>query len=192
MHLEEGVVDIDDSVESHQQKFFFKVDREKAGLNGISTLDIVNTLRTALSGMPAGTVHVPYEQNELPILLRLPRAARSDISRLKTMVVKGRMGNNVQIGELGEFEETSYDRSIHHKNQERVVYVTAETAGRGPAYAVLSLQKHFKENPLPPGIEIDWRGEGEWNERIGAYRRCASTLVSTRLPFAESSRLRRF
>lgn len=40
-----GVVDIDDMVEADQRKYFFKVDREKAGLNGISTGDIVKTLK---------------------------------------------------------------------------------------------------------------------------------------------------
>ena len=166
----DGVVDIDDMVEADQRKFFFRVDREKAGLNGISTDDIVKTLRIALDGMPAGTVHLVTEQNELPILLRLSREARSGIERLKTLAVMGRTGNRVQLGELGRFEETLQDKSIYHKNQERVVYVTAEMAGRGPAYAVLELQKYFKENPLPPGIRLDWSGEGEWKITLDVFR----------------------
>ena len=35
------MVDVDDTVEADQRKLFFRVDREKAGLNGISTEDIV-------------------------------------------------------------------------------------------------------------------------------------------------------
>jgi len=120
--------------------------------------------------MPAGIVHLVTEQNELPIILRLPRKARSDIARLKTIAVKGRTGNRVQLGELGRFEETLQDKSIYHKNQERVVYITAEMAGRGPAYAVLELQKHFKENPLPSGIRLDWSGEGEWKITLDVFR----------------------
>jgi multidrug efflux pump subunit AcrB len=170
MKAEEGVVDVDDMVEANQRKFFFRVDREKAGLNGISTDDIVKTLRIALEGMPAGIVHVKTEQNELPIVLRLPRSARSDVVRLKTIVVKGRAGQAVQLGELGRFEEGVTEKSIYHKNQERVVYVTAEMAGRGPAYAVLELQKHFKNNPLPKGLRVDWRGEGEWKITLDVFR----------------------
>ena len=166
----DGVVDIDDMVEEDQRKFFFRVDREKAGLNGISTEDIVKTLKIALDGMPTGIVHLGTEQNELPIVLRFSRQARSDIARLKTIIVVGRSGNRVQLGELGRFEETFQDKSIYHKNQERVVYVTAEMAGRGPAYAVLELQKHFKENPLPLGIRLDWSGEGEWKITLDVFR----------------------
>ena len=107
----EGVVDIDDTVEANQRKLFFRIDREKAGRNGISTDDIVKTLRISLSGMQAGIVHKDTEQNELPIILRLPRAARSDASRLKTIVVKGRTGQNVQLGELGTFEENVQEKN---------------------------------------------------------------------------------
>ncbi|MDD4871402.1 MAG: efflux RND transporter permease subunit [Kiritimatiellae bacterium] len=170
MAKEKGVVDIDDMVEENQVRLFFKVDREKAALNGISNEDIVQTMRVALGGMAAGIVHVSTEQNELPIMLRLPREKRSDAALLKTIAVKGGMGNPVQIGELGTFEERVTDKTIFHKNQERVVYVTADTAGRGPAYAVLGLQKWFKKHPLPGGIRIDWRGEGEWKITVDVFR----------------------
>ena len=132
-------------VEENQREMFFRVDREKAGMNGVSTEDIVQTLQIALGGMPAGVVHVPTEQNELPIILRLPRESRSDTARLSTIAVKGRMGQSVQLGELGRFEEKIHDKTIFHKNMERVVYVTGEMAGRGPAYAVLDLQLAFRQ-----------------------------------------------
>jgi multidrug efflux pump subunit AcrB len=170
MEKEAGVVDVDDTVEDNQVKLFFRVDKEKAGLNGISTEDVAQTLRIALSGFTAGSVHVPTEQNELPIVLRLPRDKRSDPARLQTIMVKGRMGNSVQLGELGAFEEDVYDKTIFHKNMERVVYVTAEMAGRGPAYAVLGLQKWFQRNPLPDGIQAVWTGEGEWKITLDVFR----------------------
>ncbi len=170
MALEEGMVDIDDTVQTDQTRMFFRVDREKAGLNGISTRDIAQTLNVALSGMSAGTVHITTEQNELPIIIRVPRSRRSDIQMLKTITVKGRGGNSVQLGELGSFSGDVYDKTIMHKNLERVVYVTSEMAGRGPAYAVLALQSHFGKNPLPPGIEVNWRGEGEWKITLDVFR----------------------
>jgi multidrug efflux pump subunit AcrB len=170
MRIEPGVVDVDDTVETRREKLFFRVDREKAALNGVSTEDVVQTLRIALGGAPGGVLHVPREQNETAILLRLPRELRSDAARLATIPVKGRTGHNVQLGELGRFEEQADDVSIYHKNQERVVFVTAEMAGRGPAYAVLALQKHFDKNPLPAGLRADWSGEGEWKITIDVFR----------------------
>lgn len=168
--LEEGVVEADITAEANQQKLFFRVDREKAGLSGISTADVVGTLRLALAGMPAGTVHAPRELNELPIVLRMTREKRSDPERLKTLMVKGRMGHSVSLGELGTFEEDVVDQTIIHKNMERVVFVTAEMAGRGPAYAVLSQQADLKNEPLPEGIRVSWTGEGEWKITVDVFR----------------------
>ena len=170
MSVEQGMVDIDDTVETDQTRVFFHVDREKAALNGISTKDIAQTMNIALSGMSAGTMHIPTEVNELPIVIRLPRTRRSDTGMLKTITVKGTAGHAVQLGELGSFTEDIYDKTIMHKNLERVVYVTSEMAGRGPAYAVRSLQSHFRDNPLPAGIEVDWRGEGEWKITLDVFR----------------------
>jgi multidrug efflux pump subunit AcrB len=170
MRQEPGVADVDDMVEANQQKLFFRVDREKAAMNGISTEDIVQTMQVILNGYPAGTLHVSTEQNELPIVVKLPREKRSDAEKLKSVMVKGRMGNSVAIGELGRFEEKVEDKTIFHKNQERVVYVTAEAVGRGPAYAVLALQSHFKKSPLPAGIRADWSGEGEWKITVDVFR----------------------
>ncbi|MFO8110900.1 MAG: efflux RND transporter permease subunit [Desulfosalsimonadaceae bacterium] len=170
MHQEEGVVDIDTSVETPMEKLFFRVDHEKAALNGVYNDSIINALRMATHGITVDTLHVPTEQNEIPIVLRLPRESRSSRAQLEKIQVTGRQGNLIEIGELGHFEETFYDRTIHHKNLERVVYVTAEMAGKGPTYAILNLQSHFKKNPLAEGIHINWRGEGEWKITVDVFR----------------------
>lgn len=167
---EDAVVEADVMTESAQPKLFFRVDRDKAALNGVSVDDVVRTMGVALGGSMAGTVHEEREQNELPIIVQLPREVRSDIEFLKTIGVKGRTGNLVQLGELGNFEESVVEPTVFHKNLKRVVYVTAEMAGRGPAYAVLSLDRHFDENPLPAGITLDWSGEGEWKITIDVFR----------------------
>ena len=170
MYEEQGMVDIDDSVETLQRKFFFRVDREKAGLNGVPTEEIVHTLQLALDGVPAGTIQTPRKQNEIPILLRFTRAERSNLAQLEQTPVKGRTGNLVPLGELGRFEEEFCERTIFRKNLKRVVYVQSEMAGRGPAYAVLGLQSHFREHPLPPDIRVNWAGEGEWKITIDVFR----------------------
>jgi multidrug efflux pump subunit AcrB len=35
---------------------------------------------------------------------------------------------------------------------------------------VLDLNSHFDEQPLPPGIRLDWRGEGEWKITVDVFR----------------------
>ncbi|MCS6771761.1 MAG: efflux RND transporter permease subunit [Kiritimatiellae bacterium] len=170
MREERGVVDVDDYVEADQPKVVYRLDRDKAARNGVSVEAAARTLRIALGGYDAGVLHAPGEQNETPIRLQLPRALRSDVERLKTIPVKGQGGNLVQLGEIGSFETTVEDKTIFHKNLERVVYVTADTAGRGPAYPVLALKSWFKKHPLPDGIRVEWAGEGEWKITVDVFR----------------------
>ena len=167
---EPGVVDLDDTPVAPQRLLDFEVDRRKAGRNGIAVKDVAETLRLAVAGMPAGVLHMPREQNELPIILRLSLADRTSVATLAALPIKGRGGQMVQLGELGRFHSRTIEQPIFHKNQERVVYVTSEVAGVGPAYSVMNLQKHFKQAPLPDGIRIDWRGEGEWKITLDVFR----------------------
>lgn len=165
-----AMVEVDDYVEAPQTKLTFEVDRQKAALNGITAEQIAQTLALASKGMSAGVVHVPSERNPLLIELRLPRADRSSPDELERMAVKGDSGKLVQIAELGRFVKSNIDVSIYHKNLERVVYVLAEMSGRAPVEAILELQSHFKQNPLPGGFRIEWAGEGEWQITVTVFR----------------------
>ncbi len=167
---EPRVVDVDDMIEAGQTRFTFVLDKEKASLNGITTADVAKTLRLALDGMAVGTVHIATERNPLLIVLRLPRAERSSVERLSQLYVKGAGGNLVQLSELGRFVEDTIEKTIYHKNLSRVTYVLGEMAGRSPVDAILSLYSHFKENPLPEGLNIVWRGEGEWKITVRVFR----------------------
>jgi multidrug efflux pump subunit AcrB len=170
LEQQSGVVDIDSVVEEPQALWTFEVDREKAGLSGISVADVAATLRMALSGERSGAVHLPHERNELAIELRLPEPSRSSIGDLERIVIKGRDGAVVQLGELGRFHETFAEQTIYRKNLERVVYVTAEAAGVGPAYPVIEMIGDLEGDPLPAGIRTDWAGEGEWKITLDVFR----------------------
>lgn len=170
METVRGMVDVDDYVEAPQPKLIFEVDRDKAALNGITSQQIAQTLALALGGMNAGVVHIPSERNPLSIHLRLPREERSSPDELSRVAVKGDSGQLVQIAELGTFVDSRRDVSIYHKNLERVVYVLAEMAGRAPAEAILELESHFDQHPLPKGFNIVWSGEGEWHITVKVFR----------------------
>jgi multidrug efflux pump subunit AcrB len=147
MAREPGVVDLDDSVEADSRKLVFVTDKEKAALNGVSTAEIAETIRIALGGTVVGAVQLAGERNPLRIELRLPRALRSSAAELSRIYVKGQTGVLVPLAELGRWEETLVDKTIYHKNLERVVYVFAETAGRTPAECIVDIQADQQAQP---------------------------------------------
>jgi multidrug efflux pump subunit AcrB len=180
LETESLVVDVDDTIEDEQQKLVFLLDKEKASLNGINTQQIASTVRLALQGHAPGAetmltagqgvLHLPRELNPLRIVLRAPLSQRSSQVDLERLTVSGASGDVIQIGEFGQFQEVVEDKTIYHKNLQRVVYVFAEMAGRPPAEAVLSLQSRLRDDPAPHGVDVRWAGEGEWKITLDVFR----------------------
>jgi multidrug efflux pump subunit AcrB len=167
---EKGVVDVDVMSESPHERLDFAVDKEKAALHGVAPAEIVRTLRLALSGENAATVHEPGERNPLELRVTLSRAARSGESELGRIQVTGQGGDRVAIAELGTFTPVPADQPIYHKDLERTVFVLGEVAGRPPVEAVLSMQKSLADHALPKGIHARWSGEGEWQITLDVFR----------------------
>jgi multidrug efflux pump subunit AcrB len=140
MRQEPGIVDLDDTVEENQEKYIFTVDKAKAALNGVATDDINRTVRLALSGADAGTVAIPTERNPLPIVLWPERVDRSSTADLSRIYVRGQKGNLVPISQLGSWHQEIENKTIYHRDLERVVYVTAEMAGRPPVETILDIR----------------------------------------------------
>lgn len=153
----EGVVDVDWYVEDKQSQHIFAVDKEKAALNGVSAEQVSATLRLALEGTSVGLLHRSEEKEDVPIVLRLPVAARSGIEDLKQIRLAGTQGQMVPLGEVTPVEERPSERSIYHKNLMPVVYVTADVAGReeSPIYAILKLNEAIDRISLPEGYKLE-------------------------------------
>ncbi len=198
METEPGVVDVDLSTEADQIRWDFETDKPKAALSGVSTEAIAQTLAVALGGLRATVLHSPTEVNPLWIEIRLPRSQRSAIDDLKELYVQGEQGELVQLGGLGRFVQRIDDKSIYHKNLQRVVYVYSEVAGRPPADAILDIEldrmtdvqlannSQQTEKPvdsrtwffpgggqpwsMPDRFTIQWAGEGEWKITLDVFR----------------------
>ncbi len=170
MKTEPGVVDIDDSAEAKRMRLDFVVDKEKAALHGVSTSQIIQSLRLALSGDSPATVHLPHERQSLMVQMILPRAKRSGLASLSQIPVLTASGQILPLAELGTFQEMPAEQPIYHKDLERVVFVYAEVAGRSPATAILDMEDKLAKNPLPKGAQADFAGEGEWQITLRVFR----------------------
>jgi multidrug efflux pump subunit AcrB len=182
----EGVVDVDWYVEDDQPRYRFAVDQEKAAVNGVSVEQVAATLRLAVEGTAAGILHEPGAKEDVPIVLRLPRAERSRVESLKQLRVMGRNGNLVPLGELVRVREETAERNIYHKNLMPVVYVTADVAGavESPVYAILAINKELDRLTLPAGYALGryvarqpftdarfaMKWDGEWHITYEVFR----------------------
>ncbi|MGL1863129.1 MAG: efflux RND transporter permease subunit [Pseudodesulfovibrio sp.] len=170
MLKEAGLVDIDTSAETDRMMVDFVLDKEKAALHGVTAADVVETLRLALSGSTPASVHLPRERQPLPVRMILPISLRTGPDSLGELRMKTPGGAMVPLAELGTFRDVQAEQPIYHKNLKRVAYVFGDTAGVPPGEAVLDLQSQLKSDPMPPGTEAEWAGEGEWKITLDVFR----------------------
>jgi len=182
----DGVVDVDWFVEDDQRKLTFEVDREKAADNGISAQVVARTLRAALAGAPAGLAHMEREKEPVEILLRMPQAARSNVTALQSLTIPTPNGKLVSLAELISVHEGIEDKTIYHKNLKQVTYVTGDVAGteESPVYAILKMKEDIKKLKLAEGYELKqyytaqpWleneysmKWDGEWHITYEVFR----------------------
>jgi multidrug efflux pump subunit AcrB len=182
----DGVVDVDWYVEDDQPKYRLIVDKEKAALNGISEDDIARTVQVASAGYPAGLLHVDSAKEDVPLMVRLDRASRSDLESIQDLKLTGRTGRLVALGELVKAEQVTEDKSIYHKNLMPVTYVTGDVAGamESPVYAILKLGPEMDKFKAPAGYAIEqhmaalptdsarysMKWDGEWHITYEVFR----------------------
>jgi multidrug efflux pump subunit AcrB len=180
-----GVVDVDWYVEDPQTKFNLNVDLDKAALHGVSAADVARAVEMGLNGTNAGLLHQPHAREDIPIRVRLSRAARSGVDELLNLKVPA-SGSLVSLRELTTPQQTTIDKSVYRKNMLPVVYVTGDVAGHeeSPVYAIMKMNDALDRMKAPDGFAItrynavqptntkqySLKWDGEWHITIEVFR----------------------
>ena len=164
------VVDVSDSTQTPREQWTFTVNQEKAALTEVSAADIIQTVSLALGQIVPMSIHVATQHQPVQLYFELPRAGRTNPQDLSALMVKGQSGHLVPLSELGAFSQTPHDQPIYQKDLQRVVYVYANTAGAPPTDPILHMESLLKKNPPPPGVTVNWSGEGSWHITIDVFR----------------------
>jgi multidrug efflux pump subunit AcrB len=178
-----GVVDTDWYVEAPRPKTTLAVDDEKAAAAGLSAASIASLVRMAGSGEIAGLLHDATAREDVPIVMRLPRAGRS-LADIQSLRLGG--PDPVAIGELTRVVQAPAETSRYHKNLQAVTYVTGDLAGRNesPVYAILAMNEALAGLALPEGYGLEvfnaaqpfdtsryaMKWDGEWHVTIEVFR----------------------
>ena len=182
----EGVVDVDWRVEADQTKYTFSVNKEKAMRAGVTTARITQTMRMALGGQDVTQMHLPDEREPVNVNLRMGQEDRSSLADLKNLRVQSQSGSMVPVANLVTIKETVRDKHIDRKNQQRVIYVMGDVAGKieSPVYAMLDMQERLDQIETPKGygfsqlytdqpfvsdsFSLKW--DGEWRITYKVFR----------------------
>ncbi len=180
-----GLVDLDSSFEATAPRRRLEVDSEKAALHGVAPTAVAQTVALAGAGMSLGSFHEQDGPVQVPVVLELPLARRTDFASLMSLEVAGERGP-VPVFELVRVQETREDSPRLHKNLMPVTYVFADLAREieSPVYALGALNAKLdgvaaaSGQPIPryglshpvdtehPSIKWD----GEWHVTLEVFR----------------------
>ena len=183
----ESLRDIDNYMREPYQYWRFNVDTEKAVRRGISVDSINRNLSMALGGMVLGDVKQRAGHEPVNIIIQVPLAERSQVTRLGDLPILSQSGGSIPLRELGRFEQVPEEGIIYHKDLRAIEYVVADVGGdlAAPVYGMFQVQDILAESyTAPDGVKLDafWFGPpaddrvssiewtGEWTVTFETFR----------------------
>jgi multidrug efflux pump subunit AcrB len=137
------------------------IDTQKAGLLGVSALEVNRTVRLAVAGLIAGQFRAS-NGDEYDITLRLPMRERPTIEALDAIEVGTNTGRQIPLREISTPHFETVTNSITRYNRERQITVSANTRPEfNTARVTAEVVKRLGEVGLPPGYRFVIAGDAE-------------------------------
>ena len=168
-----GVTDVDVSREAGIPQEELRVDRDKAASLGLSPRDVARAIETAVAGSEAGEYRV--RNNSYRILVQLADAEKLPLSEILDMTVRNADGEDIALRNILETESGQGPILIERKDQQRLVKVTANVAGRDLGSVAREVDERLTEIPRPLGY--DFVVAGSFEEQQEAFEELIVSLI---------------
>ncbi len=154
----ESLRDVDNYMREPYDYWRFSVDTEKAVRRGISVDAINRNLSMALGGKVLGDVKQRSGHEPTNIVIQVPLAERSQVTRLGDLPIQSGSGITVPLRELGQFEKVPEEPIVYHKDLRPVEYVVADVGGAlaAPVYGMFQVQDLLAADDYtaPDGVRL--------------------------------------
>jgi len=145
-----------------------EVDRDKAGLLGVPTVEVDRTVRLGIAGLAAGRLR-DADGQEYDVNVQLPRGERQTIGALDKMYVNSMGGAVVPLAQVASLRFESSPPLISHYDGGRVARVTSDViTGYNTDRVTKEILRKMAAWKLPDGYSYTPEGEIESrNESFG-------------------------
>jgi Cu(I)/Ag(I) efflux system membrane protein CusA/SilA len=143
------------------------VDRKAIAAHGLTVAKVLQSLETGVGGIQAS---VAIEDRErVPVVVRLQRSERTDIERLRDILVTAPNGAHLPLGMLATIRRSIGPAMIESENGRLRAYVQMNVGDRDLGGFVEEVRNTIAktiEPSLPEGITIEYSGQWEDRERV--------------------------
>jgi multidrug efflux pump subunit AcrB len=161
-----GLADLKDDFESSKPEIRVVVDREKAAVLGLSSMDIAGAVRTAINGSEISKYR--EEEDEYDITVRFDEKFRRSIPDMDRIYVF-KEGKQIPLSSVASFEPAAGFGTIHRTQLKRVVNVTGQNLGRLPNDILADIRKILANYEFPAGYGIHYSGADEEQRKAQAF-----------------------
>ena len=169
----DGVTDVVVSREAGGPEELILIDRQKAADMKVTVSQIANALQTCLGGTQTGTYR--ESGNEYAILVKVRESEKLDLRDILDLTVTNADGQPVVLRNVVRTQSQSGPMRIERKNQERVIYISANITDRDLGSVLADVRKELRSLPMPKDFSIKFGGDYE--EQVRAFRELLLSLA---------------
>ena len=157
----DGVININNPLSRQQTVLKIELDKEKAGLLNVSSLDFDRTVRASLNGLQIDQVTLE-DQEDYNVVLRMPFDEKPGIEDLDKIYIANRTGQNIPLRHIAKVKFDASPPNFAHYDLRRYVAVTASVLNLDNTLATTeAIIDKLDDIDLPSGSEITIGGEYE-------------------------------
>jgi len=169
----DGITDAKISRETGTPEELIIVDRQKAADMKLTVSKIAKMLQTTLSGTSAG--YFREGGDEYRILVKLEDAENKSLQEILDLPLTNTDGEPVVLRNVVQIRPRKGPVLIQRKNQERVVYISANISGRDMGSILGDIKKGLRQVPVPRDFSIVLGGDYE--EQQQAFRELMMSFI---------------
>ncbi len=159
----DGVTDVELSREAGIPQRVILVDRDKVADLGLTVRDVTRVIETAVAGSTAGEYRA--QGNSYRILVQLEDAEKRSLDEILDLMLRIPDGDLVVLRNLVSAETGSGPVTIERKDQQRLINVTANVAGRDLGSVAADVQERLDQIPRPTGYDLMIAGNFEEQQK---------------------------
>lgn len=172
-----GTIYVNNPISNLKSDIKIDINKSKANMLGIPTVEIDRTVRMAVAGLTLGKFP-DKNGDDYDVILTTPKNERSDLTVFDQLYVNNRIGAAIPLKQVADLKLEASQISIRHLNKLRYVSVKADVAKGFLVDDVINdVVRQMENMKLSNGYSYEMGGEVEArNESFGGF---GSVIITT-------------
>lgn len=168
-----GITDARKSRQNGVQQQELRIDRDRASDLGLSVEQVARTIEAAVVGTGAGNFRQGGQESR--ILVGIKNSERFSLDDVLDLTVAADDGRQIALRNVVEMVRDRGPLEIQRRDQQRVVSVYANIAGRELSRVVDDVREELRSIPVPRNYEIVF--SGDYDEQQGAFGELSMNFI---------------